>query len=156
MNNMQTIIIRGLASLLLVFSVSTAGAGALDQALKLLTSSSFDEKSRAISLLTEQGGEASANLLRAMLDGRLYYLKQDGHVVLAQKEGDKYRLTEALSGADLGLSSKRKIKKVSINNKLRKQIKTEISRLKLSHADATKRQRAVENLMGTLDADMLG
>lgn len=152
---MPAIVTRSLICLLLIFNLNVAWAEELEHALELLSSSSFDEKSQAITSLTEYGGEVSANLLAAMLDGKLYYLKQDRRIVLVQKEDTKYRLTDALFGEDLGLSSKRKIKKISINNKLRKQIKTEISRLKLFHAEASKRLQAVENLMGKAEQETL-
>ena len=140
---------------LLIFSlgsVKLAAAAELAQSLELLTSSSFDEKSKAISSISNTVHSNVEKIFKAMLDSNLYYVKKGKRIVLTQKEGSKYQIFDALSGEDLGLVNKRKIKKVSINNALRKQLKFEISRLKLTHAEAELRLAAVESLMGLSDA----
>ena len=65
----------------------------------------------------------------------LFYIKKDKRMVFVQEEEKGLRLTDALSSEDLGVVSKRKVKKVTINNRLRKQLKLEISTLQLSNAD---------------------
>ncbi|MFT4607323.1 MAG: urea transport system permease protein [Chitinophagales bacterium] len=141
--------------LLLLFNISLSSATETDQALKLLTSSSFDDKSLAIGLLVEMGGDNSELLLNAMAQGDLYYVKSNKRIVLTKKQDSKIQLTDALTGEDLGLVSKRKVKKVSVNNRLRGQISTAISNFKLSSTDATIRLVAVENLMANASPKML-
>jgi urea transport system permease protein len=141
--------------LLLLFNLNLSAATESDQALKLLTSSSFDDKSIAIELLAQTKGATSESLLKAMAQGDLYYVKSNKRFVLTDKKGTKIQLTDALTGEGLGLVSKRKVKKVSVNNKLRGQISTAISNFKLFHADATIRLVAVENLMANASPEML-
>ena len=147
--------IRALTLALLFMLAATAKAGSLDPALKLLLSSSFDDKSRAIALLGEDGGEIAEALLSAIVDSRLYYVKKDRRIVVVDKSEAKYRLTDPLSGEDLGSVSKRKVKKISINNRLRGEIRSAISRIKLTHEQASVRLTAVETLMGEADDEDL-
>lgn len=132
-----------------------AAAPDLDEAFALLTSKNFDDKSTAISLLAETGHEKTAQLLNAILDGRLYYNKKDKRMVYASKQGAKLQLTDVLSGEDLGVVSKRKAKKIGINNKLRIQLKAALASLKLSAPDARQRRIAVEGLIGSATPAML-
>ncbi len=132
-----------------------AAAGELQPALALLLSDSFDDKSRAISLLGDAGDAIAETLLDALVNSRLYYVKQDKRIVTVDKQDSKFRLSDPLGGQDLGLVSKRKVKKIGINNRLRKQIRLTMSRIKLTHADAPVRLAAVESMLGSTDADML-
>ncbi len=130
-------------------------AGQSDPALDLLLSNSFDDKAEAISLLGEAGDETAESLLDALVNSRLYYVKKTKRIVTIEKKGSKYQLTDALNGQDLGLVSKRKVKKIGINNKLRGQIRQVVSRIKLTHADAALRLAAVESMLGSTDPDAL-
>ncbi len=148
---MRSIISLIIVSCTLLFNVSHAASSTLDEAFALLPSSKFDQKSQAISLLVQSGHDSTEVLLSAILEGKLYYVKKGKRIVYAQKEGSKLRLTDVMNAEDLGLVSKRKAKKISINNKLRKQLKLELSSLKLFHADPKERLTAVEALIGKAD-----
>ena len=147
--------IRALIILLLFQVTVSASANDLDPALKLLLSNSFDDKSRAIALLSEAGDKPAASLLAAIVDSRLYYVKKDQRIVVIEKVDSKFQLTDAMTGEDLGLTSKRKVKKININNRLRGEIRQAISRIKLTDEQASVRLVAVESLMGRASADAL-
>jgi urea transport system permease protein len=134
---------------------SQADAQTLDEALQLLPSRDFDEKGRAIDLIVASGHDAAERLLNAMLNGDLYYRKDDQRIVLTESADRGYRIFDAVSGEDLGETGKRKVKKVSINNQLRGKLKLEIATLALNHADANVRLQSVEGMIGKADADML-
>ena len=146
---------RNLLTLLSIFTLVPCAGTELEPATQLFTSGNFSDTSRAVTLLIENGHEDSEKLLTALLNGRPYYRKKDKQIVLVQKQGSKYQLIEPSSGEDLGLVSKRKLKKISINNKLRKQIKAGLSLLRLTNPDAEVRLDAVESLMTETDADIL-
>jgi len=146
---------QAIALILLLVLAGTAAASDLDPALELLMANNFDDKSRAITLLGENGDETSVGLLQAIIDSRLHYIKQDKRLVFAEKADSKYQLADALTGADAGLLSKRKIKKININNRLRKQIKLALSRIELLHEVVSVRLAAVESLLGKADIDLL-
>ena len=140
---------------LLMTSVTQADDGDLEAATKLLAGKSFDEKSQGIQLLARSGHEKTELLLKAILAGDLFYVKKDQRIVFAEKQGSKLQLTDAFSGEDLGLVSKRKAKKISINNSMRRLLRLEISNLTLKHPDLEVRLKAVDNLMGKTDTDSL-
>ncbi len=127
----------------------------LAKPFELLAGKSFDEKSQAVKLLAASGHAKTESLLQAILAGDLYYVKKDKRIVFAQKVDSKLQLTDALTGEDVGLVSKRKAKKISINNSMRRLLKLEISNLTLKHPDAEKRLSAVTNLMGKADDETI-
>ena len=140
---------------MLVASGLQADDSSLEKSFALLSSSSFDDKIEAVKLLAVSGHDKTELLLKAILDGDLYYVKKDNNIVFVEEVDSKLQLTDALTEADLGLVSKRKVKKISINNSLRRLLKLEISNLTLKHPDADVRLRAVENLMGKADTETL-
>lgn len=136
----------------LVLNAGHADTSTLDEAFTQLSSRSFDEKSSAISKIANSGHQATEKLLKALLAGELNYRKKDKRIVLIQKEGSKVRLFDVMTGEALGLTGKRKVKKIGINNKLRGQLKQAISSLSLNHADADKRLNSIKGLFGNADA----
>ena len=132
-----------------------AGADDAGPALELLLSDSFDDKSRSIAMLGESGGESAELLLDALVNSRLYYIKLNKRIVTIEKQGSKFQLSDAITGEDLGIVKKRKVKKISINNRLRKQIRQTMSRLRLTHANADVRLAAVETMLGNAEPDAL-
>ncbi len=148
-------LLRLVAICLFCLQAGAAAASGSQPALQLLLSSSFDDKARAVTLLGETGDATAEMLLAALVESRLYYVKKDKRIVTVEKDGSKFQLTDALSGEDLGLSKKRQVKKISINNRLRKQIRQTLSRIKLQHDDASLRLAAVESMLGSDDADLL-
>ena len=62
-------------------------------------------------------------------------------------------MTDAINGNDLGLEKKRKIKKYSINNKIREQISKILSIMDLDSLDAETRLSAVKSMIQSPSAD---
>ena len=135
--------------------VAVAAPSDMEQAFSLLTSKKFDDKASAITLLADSGDAKTAELLNAILSGKLYYRKKDKRIVTIEKQGAKLLLTDALTGEDLGKVSKRKAKKIGINNKLRIQLKAALASMKLNDPDPAERLKAVEGLIGTATPAML-
>ena len=146
-----------LISFACVFSWNSVQAddSILDQATLLLTASGFDEKEQGIRLLVDSGHERTELLLNSILAGDLYYVKKSKRLAFIKDADSDIQATDALTAADLGTMSKRKLKKVSINNSLRQLLKLSISNIKLNHPDAQVRVQAVSNLMGQADAEMI-
>ncbi len=146
---------RNLILSLLLLNTIPAAASELEETFQLLSSGEFNNTTKAINILASNGHEASEQLLAAMLESRLYYQKKDNRIVLIEPKDSKYQLIDPLSGEDLGTVSKRKVKKVRINNTIRGQIKAGLSLLKLKSPDPDLRLTAVETLMTETDADIL-
>ena len=127
---------------------------ALSDALAGLTTKSFSKKAVAVDAVAQVDHPRTAGILDAMLNGVLYYRKIDERVVIAEKTDDGYAITDAVTNALLGEVAKREIKKISVNNKLRSQLRTAIARLTLYAEDPAMRLKAVQNLTKDMDDDV--
>ncbi len=122
-------------------------------AINALTVKSFKKKSEAIAALEAVQDPRTASVLSAMLEARLYYRKRDKRVVFAQPDGDDYLISDVRTGEELGSVGKRAIKKITVNNKLRKQLRGAIARLSLASADANVRLAAVNEIITTISPE---
>lgn len=135
----------------LVPNLALANTEKLEEAFAHLSSRNFDEKSLGISKIVKSGHASTETLLKALLAGELNYRKKDKRIVRIQKEGSKVRMFDAITDEDLGVTGKRKVKKIGINNKLRGKLKTAISSLSLNHSDADVRLKSVDGFIGKAD-----
>jgi urea transport system permease protein len=127
-----------------------------EQALELLKSRDFDDKGRAVELLADEAGDQSKGILSAFLDARLFHLKKTEQLVFAESQGSEYQITDALSGESLGTVKKRKLRKVSLNNNLRSQIRSALAIMDLRNPDAGRRLEAVNEMLDRPDPEQAG
>jgi urea transport system permease protein len=132
--------------------VAAADAG-LEAVLPLLTERSFKVKEQAVSDIATSGDPRAADLLEALLAGDLTSRKSDGRIVFAERAGKGYRLTDALTGDDLGDVGRRGVKRITINNRMRTAIRAAIATLTLASPDPTARRAAATEMIGRDDAD---
>ncbi len=99
--------------------------------IKALNAKSFSKKIKAIENLVATGHERSVPVLEAMKAGKLYYRKSDQEIFIIQKKGSDLKLTNAISGQDAGVVPKSELKKIRVNNRLRKKITSSLGSLKL-------------------------
>ena len=92
-------------------------------------------------------------ILRALLDGRLYYVKANGRVVFATAAEDGFAITDALSGQASGTAGRFEVKKIAINNTLRNTLSVVIARLELSAEEPAQRLQAVQAMSQTTDSE---
>ena len=132
---------------------STAEESSFESALQLLTEKKFEQKSTAIEQLVASEDERTLSILQTMLAGELYYHKKDKQLATIEKVEEGVEVTALLSNESLGVMKKRKLKKVSINNTLRGQLRSAIARLSLYNKDPEKRYNAVQQMYKNLDSD---
>lgn len=125
------------------------GSAELDAIFVPLFSGSFEEKSQALSALAASDIENKKDLIQGIVDKSLMVHKKSKRVVWAQKEGKKFKLTDAFNGEDMGLEKKRKVKKFSINNKIRSQVTAILATIDLDSSEAKTRLAAVEAMLAT-------
>lgn len=145
-----------LLSMILVFLLGAATARAeetFDAALVQLIQGGFQEKAQAVTALEEARDPRSIGLLKALLDGQLYFIKDNERLVIVQEGEDAYRSRDALSGESLGKLAGGDIKKITINNSLRGRLRDAIAHLSLSSADASVRLAAVEDMLQSMDEE---
>ncbi len=131
----------------LAINPTSASATPLDEAITLLKSKSFGDKSQAVNLLAEQADESAKTLLNTWLEARLYYIKNDKRLVIADKQDSSYVMVDALSHEALGTIKKRKLKKITLNNQLRGQIRAALAVMDLRSPEREKRLAAVEQML---------
>ncbi len=120
-----------------------------------LPSKNFKDKLLAINTLLTIRDNRTPAILKAMLAGNLYYRKEDKTVVFATEKEDKYQIIHAVNGEILGLTEKRNIKKIRVNNKLRKQLRKHIAILNLSSENPDERLQAVNEILKATTPDSI-
>ena len=115
-----------------------------------------DAKLRKKPALVKQLGELQDTrveaVLRALLDGRLYYTKDDRRAVVFKENSEKgYRITDVVSGTLIGEIGKRQAKKIGVNNTLRRILRSKLAELKLDSDDPEARLKAVKALSQKMD-----
>ncbi len=120
-------------------------------ALEALKSKSFKEKAQALDQLTAIEDPRAVSILDAMLNARLFYTKQDKALVIGVKNTNGYEITSVMDQQSLGTVKKSKLKKITVNNSLRKKIRGLLATLKLTSPDAKLRLKAVKQMLNTSD-----
>lgn len=122
-----------------------------DAALQLLTEKSSKKRGAGIDALAASGDPAAAPILAAMASGELYFQKTDKRVVIAKKQKDGYAVVDPISNEALGVLPSKGLRKIRVNNRLRRQIRGVLGGLNLSHPDAEKRLAAASGLQKSPD-----
>jgi urea transport system permease protein len=123
------------------------GDPALDAAFVQITDRDFAIKQQGVAAVAASGNPEAIDLLRGLLEGELRYLKANKRLVWMQDEGGEIHAVDALTGEDYGKTSKRKFKKLAINNAMRVQIRGLLAELELSDPDPAVRLVAVKNML---------
>ncbi len=125
-----------------------------EESLELFKEKSFSKKEKAVQLLADSEHEAAVYMLKQLQDGNLYLHKKTDQLVVAEKGGKGYLISDAISQEDLGEVGRRDVKKVSINNRLRGAIKGSLAILTMANPDPKVRSAALDEVMSDLDPDM--
>ena len=142
-----------LAALILFVSVSARADLASD--LDALAAKSFDDRLAAVKAVADKGDARAAPALEAMLKGRLYTRKADKRLVITVRKGKVYVLSDPITGEEIGQSTKRKLRKVRVNNRLRAAIRGAIGGLSLFDPAVEVRRSAAASVFKARDPDML-
>ncbi|WP_221075210.1 urea ABC transporter permease subunit UrtB [Agarivorans aestuarii] len=142
---------RLLAGVLLMLWVLPAAASDWEQAVQALTAKKNNQKQQAIEQLIASGDKRNSLIFESLLSANLYYQKSDKKVVVAVKEGSLYNLSSVVDGAELGSVKKSLIKKISVNNKIRRQLRNGLALIGLNADEPSARIAAIRSLMNTAD-----
>ena len=108
------------------FAESAESSSDFPTTLELLLSKSYKDKEQAIGKLVATKDERVQKILEAMLNARLFYMKSDKNIVIGVKQDDDYLITDQLSQKEIGTVSKSYLKKIKVNNKLRRILRSAI------------------------------
>lgn len=144
---LQCLVITFLLVLVAVtLTVPDASASELAAAAERLTDRKLKVRAAAINQIIETEDEASLALLRGLLEARVYYRKADKRLVFARKDGSSFDTVDVFSGESLGKARKRALKKVGINNRIRRALRAAIARAELVDRDVAVRLQAIATL----------
>jgi urea transport system permease protein len=141
------VVAAGLAALIVAGAGDSARGADLDALVQSLGAKSFAEKMKAVDGLAATGEAEAVAPLEAMLDGRLYVRGSDGRVAIGVASGRVIRLTEPLTGADLGDVEASNADRITINNRLRGAIRAALGGLTLLNPDPATRREAAESIL---------
>ncbi|HIK87212.1 MAG TPA: urea ABC transporter permease subunit UrtB [Alphaproteobacteria bacterium] len=148
--------VRLLIFILILFNASNnVYADNIDEILSALQKSNFSEKEELITKLGNIQTNKSLKVLKSLEKGILYYIKKSKINVFAKKVDKKYELTDITSGKNIGLIKKNKIKRISLNNKLRKYTRTIIAKSSLLSDNKNMRIEAAKTIFESNSIELL-
>ncbi len=122
-----------------------------EAALALLAEKSSRKRLAGVEALAASGHPAAAAMLSAMAGGKLYFRKKDKRPFIVTKRGRELDLFDPVAGERAGSAPSRALKKVRVNNRLRRVIRTALAGLNLTHPDRDKRIEAAAGLLKAAD-----
>jgi len=153
-------------SLLAVFSNAAVSTSSTDKpvvhntlpaTVQALIKASYKQKAGIIDSIAAIEDDHKLVILQSLLDNQLYYQKKNNvdkdnkrlllvDLSLLKKEKSNAML-DAFSGEEVTGLSKRKVKKIGVNNALRRNIRSHLSMIQISHSDNEIRLAAAQNLL---------
>lgn len=128
----------------------------LIELINKLPKSSYGEKKLILESIAEKENEKTLTILKDLLKGDIFYVKKTKQVVYREASEDKkYLAIDVLTQQEVGLFKKRKLKKVGINNSLRRTLKGLIAELQISSADKQERETAAQEMLKNADSSLL-
>tara|TARA_X000001036_G_scaffold65107_2_gene55783 strand:- start:7782 stop:9401 length:1620 start_codon:yes stop_codon:yes gene_type:complete len=143
-----------------LFSILSSQAFAVEDEIEFnsninqLSAKSLKDKGKVIDLLIESSNPNVEKVLQSLLEGKVFFVKKDKTIVLVKKNKNEFFAKDIITGKSLGIFSKRQIKKVTINNSIRKKIKSGLSILNLQNSDDSVRLNAVKNSYNNIDSNL--
>ncbi|MGO8867217.1 MAG: hypothetical protein ACLQME_12010 [Alphaproteobacteria bacterium] len=132
----------------------TAAADPFADLVAKLGSESFADKEAAVAGLGALGDARAIVVLQALSEGKLAAKGEGRRVVIAEPEGDHYRLTDAASGEALGTAKSDDVDRVLVNNRLRGSIESALSGLQIFSRNAQQRLAAARDAGKTATRQM--
>jgi urea transport system permease protein len=149
---------RRIAVFLLAVGVlwtAAAEAAELEDAVNSLAGKSFKARIAAVERIAATGDARAVPVLEALISRRLFFLKADKSVIIAEKKGGVYIAKAPLSQALIGKVAKKDIKKIRVNNRLRGIIRGAIGGLTLLSPDPSRRRLAANAVFKSRRAALL-
>jgi len=120
-----------------------------------LARGNYDDREKAIAALAATGDATVAPALRALGEGDLMVRESDGRIVIGARDGREYRITDALTGEELGVAGRREVEKIRVNNSVRRAVDAAIGSLTLRSPRPDVRISAANSIFYTQDPDSL-
>jgi len=122
---------------------------------KFADAKKFDQTEALVRELGATGDPAVRPVLEALAEGNLHVRKADGTVFIVSEAGKEMKLIDPLSGETVGEASSSAMKKVRVNNGLRRLIRDVLSALTLGAKSANVRMAAVNTMFANPDPESI-
>lgn len=129
--------------------VTAQSADPFSQALEQLRQGNMQQRETAIELLAEDS--RSLVVLQALQDGKLFDLKEVGHLVIATENQQNYTLVDVLTQNALPAVEYSALSKINLTNKLRSTLRKMLGKLQLNSSDPEQRLQAVKAMSKDID-----
>ncbi|MCI0506835.1 MAG: urea ABC transporter permease subunit UrtB [Gammaproteobacteria bacterium] len=116
-------------------------------AVENLKQQNFAAKGKAIEQLQSVDDPRVLKIFQYLLNGKLYSREEDQLLVFADPDGDAQSITDVINGNQLGVAEASTLKKIILNNQLRKQLRGAIAQLSLGSKDTAVRLSAVTEML---------
>ncbi|SKA71660.1 hypothetical protein SAMN02745132_04703 [Enterovibrio nigricans DSM 22720] len=153
-DNLSRIMISFVVTMMFAVSFDVFGGSYnLNDIQPLLTSKSFSDKQKAVALIAQLDVDNKEDLLNGLLNKQVVYSKHDKSLWLVVtpplKKGSE--IEKLQTGERLTVAKKRDYRSVTLNNKIRSQIRTFLATLALTGTDIEEKRRGAKRLIGELD-----
>ena len=128
---------------------------ALQAQIDALGTGGFSETAKQIQALAASGDDRVVPALEALLAGKLYVRPSDKKVFITEKAEGGFTLIDPLSGKDAATSDSFSVKKIRVNNRLRRELKAALGGLTLLSKNPAARLKAAGAVFKSQDPDML-
>ncbi len=149
------ILASALLILALALSVAPASAAGFAETVQKLASGGFSKKARIVGAIAETKHDRAIPIIEALRDGRLYLRKNDKRVFIVRRDGETVSLIDPETAKPAGTVDARALKKIRVNNKLRRAIRAALGSLTLGSPDKAKRLAAANAIFKSRDATTL-
>lgn len=129
-----------------------SGNNELEQLAQQLPSANYKKKAEIIDQMSAISDEKTLMLLQAMLESELYYRKSDKLLVLVESFKSEQGIKQVFGDQPVENTGKRKFKKIGVNNKIRRQLRSEIALIQISSGNNEQRFNAAQNLLKAPDS----
>ncbi len=119
-----------------------------------LSQANYRQKAKLIEQLDQTAGREILPVYESLLEGNLYFDDDSDMLYRSYKNSQGQELAEAiLQGSSSATVELKSLKKVRVNNRLRKQLRNSIARIQLLHGEPGERRQAAETMLDDLSAE---
>nr|WP_082827863.1 MULTISPECIES: urea ABC transporter permease subunit UrtB [unclassified Marinomonas] len=122
--------------------------------LVALTQVKLKQMNPLLDQIKSSQAQTALPIFKTLLEGRLYYVRSGKHLIQMQKIGKEKHYFELESATALPHLTKKLVKKVKLNNSVRRYLRSAIAELELSHPDAKIRAAALQSLLSNLETNL--
>jgi len=115
----------------------------LKEIILKLDTKDFKDKILVIEEIAETDNDLNLLALKSILEGKLYIRKSDKSILLVDIKDRKYFAFDFFDNTELGVLSKRKLKKIKINNNLRNILSNKIAVIQITRGNKEEKIKAI-------------